>query len=344
MLKKHNIKNILITGGGGYVGSILAPYLLRYGYHVSIFDTLFFGKAFLKKWKNTIPIIQGDIRNPPRQLFCNVDAVIHLAALSNDPTAEFNPVANIEINTNGTTKIASLAKKYGVQRFIFASSCSVYDKGIDEEDGIKNEDSFIIPKTPYSLSKYLAEQSVLNMSDENFHVTIFRKGTIYGFSPRMRYDLIINTMVRDALSQGRLHIFCRGWQWRPLVAIDDVAEAYRLALDVPCSVIQKQIFNISSGNFLVKDVASLIQKASSHILNRSITIDLEQENRKDRSYRVSNKKAHEILGFNPKINIEQSVVNLIRIIQMNPYFYKFDNPRFYNIRWMQPILKSMDTS
>ncbi|MFZ2025568.1 MAG: SDR family oxidoreductase [Microgenomates group bacterium] len=332
-------QHIVVTGGAGYIGSVLIPRLLRENYNITVFDTFYFGKKSIHAYKDRIKIIQGDVRKPPKNLFRGVDAVIHLAALSNDPTAEFNPEANAEINTAGTQIIAEMAKQQGVKRFIFASSCSIYDLGLEAKIAIKNENSKVCPKNPYSKSKYLAEQALLQMASPTFSPIILRKGTVFGYSPRMRYDLIINTMVRDAICTKQLHIFCQGKQWRPLVAIEDVAEAYMLALKKPRMKLHGKIINIASGNYRVEEVAKEVQKVFHDSFHEEIQLIYEQAYRPDRSYCVSMKRAKKVLDFESRHTMSASIYLLVKIILKHQELRKFKNPVFYNIERMKPILQ-----
>lgn len=342
-MNQKNSSVVLVTGGAGYIGSILCSYLFDHGYTVRIFDSMYFGDAPIRALKKKIQVVKGDIRKPPSRLFYGVESVIHLAALSNDPTAEFNPLANMQINTEGATTIASSAKQAGVKRFILASSCSIYDMGLECDTSIKNEVSRVFPKNPYSLSKYLAEQSVLALCTSKFAVTVLRKGTVHGFSPRLRYDLIVNAMVRDALRSKSIKVFCRGRQWRPLIAIEDVAEAYQLTLAAPTQRIAGQIINISQQNYLVKDVAGLVRTAFDDIYGIPIHIAYEQDDKPDRSYRVSTKKAELLLGFYPKHTIRHTVNTLVDMIRKKARYAQYDSPIYYNIKQMKPILERMST-
>ena len=335
-------KHVLVTGGAGYIGSVLIPHLLTLGYKVTVFDTFYFGNESIKKFKANIRVIVGDIRTPPQNLCKGMWAVIHLAALSNDPTAEFNPVANMQINRDGAITIARLAKRSGVKRFIFASSCSIYDKGMQNGDKVLKEDDVVRPKNPYSLSKYLAEQEILKLGTKQFIVTILRKGTVYGFSPRMRYDLIINTMVRDALRQKQLHVFSKGLQWRPLVSIEDVVEAYGTVLSSPSSFIKNQIFNIAEHNYQVKEVADIIVSVFKKNYHVILTKEFSQDAMADRSYQVSCVKAKRILGYTPKHRITDVIPLLVRSIQSRKKYMHYSLPIYYNIQHMKPLLEKME--
>ncbi|TET07782.1 SDR family oxidoreductase, partial [Candidatus Aerophobetes bacterium] len=206
---------VLVVGGAGYVGSMLVRELLNKGYAVRTFDKFYYGDRGIEDIKDRIEVIQGDMRNIDSSIFEDINAVINVGGLSNDPTAEYNPKANYEMNVVATKNLAKLSKKRGIKRFIFASSCSIYDLGFGGEDVVQNEEVKVNPKATYSRSKYDAERILLKMVDEDFSPVILRKGTIFGFSYRMRYDLVVNTFVKDALTKGKITIFRGGEMWRP---------------------------------------------------------------------------------------------------------------------------------
>lgn len=337
---------ILVTGGTGYVGSVLIPELLNRGYSVRVLDKLYFGDKHLKNLSGKIEIVQGDIRKPSAAIFEDITAVIHLAGLSNDPTAEFNPKANLDINTNGTKIMAQMAKKYGVKRFVFGSSCSIYDRGLLAEDSLKDEKSLVEPKAAYAVSKYRAERELLKLADKNFCPVILRKGTIFGFSPRMRYDLVVNTMVRDAMDKGKIKVFCGGEQWRPLVDITDAARAHIACLEAPEEKVRGEIFNLSFKNYRVLELAHWVEKVYKDLGLGEIKIEVDYTERKDRSYRISAKKISDVLGFTPTVSVADSIKTMIENIKKWGYT-DFYHPRYYNISWMmllsemEKILKTM---
>ncbi len=328
---------ILVTGGAGYVGSVLVKKLVSEGLKVRVFDKFYFGEQPLLALSSKIEIVKGDIREFPQSVLDGIESVIHFAGLSNDPTSEFNPEANHQINTEATIKLAQAAKKKGVARFIFASSCSIYDF-FNGDDEIRDEEAYVKPVVPYSLSKYNAEQGTRKLADKDFCVTILRKGTVFGYSPRMRFDLVVNTMVKDAFSKKTINVVNDGLHWRPLVDVSDVANAYSLVLGAPAALINNQIINISLGNFQIKDIARTIQET----LRRDFGLDAKIENikfeGKIRSYRVDNKKAKKLLGFSAKVTIEESVKTIAGHIKDGDTS-DFANPIYYNIDWMRPILE-----
>ncbi|MDH7476216.1 MAG: NAD-dependent epimerase/dehydratase family protein [Microgenomates group bacterium] len=334
-MKNHNHdKKVLVTGGAGYIGVVQIEELLEKGYAVKVLDTLYWGEEPLKHLKDRIEIIQADIRDVDPSIVKDVWAVIHHAGLSNDPMAEFNPKANFEINTEATKRFAKLCKENGIQKFTFASSASIYDKGLLAEDVLQDENSKVEPKAAYSLSKYKAEQELLKLADKDFCPVIFRQGTVYGFSPRMRYDLVVNTMLKTALMTNKLLVFCGGEQWRPLIDVRDVAQAHIVALEAPKEKVCGQIFNLVYKNYRVLELAHWVRKALREIKGLNPEIEVDYSPRRDRSYRISGEKIKKVLNWEPKISVEESLKGMIKKIEEYKYT-DFMNPKYYNIEWMK---------
>jgi nucleoside-diphosphate-sugar epimerase len=325
---------ILVTGGGGYIGVVLAEELLERGYAVKLLDTFYWGMDPIKHIKDKIEIVQADIRDVGKEVLKDVAAVIHQAGLSNDPMAEFNPEANFEINTKATKRFAQLCKENGIKKFTFASSGSIYDKGLLAEDVLQDENSKVTPKAAYSTSKYQAEKELLKLADKNFCPVIFRQGTVYGFSPRMRYDLVVNTMLKTAMMTNKLIVFCGGEQWRPLIDVRDVAQAHILAIEAPEEKVCGQIFNLVYKNYRVLELAHWVRKALREIKGLNPEIEVDYSPRKDRSYRISGEKIKKVLGWQPKISVEESLKDMIKKIEEYGYT-DWMNPKYYNIQWMK---------
>ena len=335
---------VLVTGGAGYVGSVLVSELVQRGRTVRVYDKLYFGKDHLKDYMKRIELVSGDIRSFDNAFLDGIGAVVHLAALSNDPTAEFNPEANDAINTEGTRILAEACLQKGINRFIFASSASLYDKGLRSSNGIQDEKSDIDPIAAYSISKYNAENTLLELvrKNEKFCPVILRKGTVYGQSPRMRYDLVVNTMVKKAFSEGRLNVFCGGTQWRPLVDVKDAARAYVSCLDADEKDMRGEIFNVSYDNFQVWDIAHRVKEAIKDIQPVEVDIDY-SSGAIDRSYSISNKKLEGKLGFRYQVSISASAREMALKIKSDLDKGKIkksdlDNPIYYNIRWMEHLV------
>jgi nucleoside-diphosphate-sugar epimerase len=262
-------------------------------------------------------------------------AVINIGGLSNDPTAEFAPKANEEMNTHASIRVAEVAKRAGVERLIFASTASIYDRGVGEEsrDVLLDEGAPVDPKAAYATSKLAAERGILPLSDADFAPVAFRQGTVFGFSPRMRFDLVVNTFVKDALSEGKLHVFYGGEMWRPLIDVQDVARAYVTALECDADLIGGQVFNLATGNFRISELALRSQRALQR-LGITVDLDVDYSYRMVRSYRTSPEKVQRVLGFTPRVKLEESIERMVQEIRRRGYT-DFSHPRYYNIEWMK---------
>lgn len=332
---------ILLVGGAGYVGCVLAEELLARGYSVRVYDRLYYGAVGLGKVRDQVHLVVGDMRFMDPAALEDVQAVINVGGLSNDPTAEYNPQANTEMNTVATIRLAEMCRARGVSRYVFASSASIYDVGVSDhaKDIVLDEDSPVAPRAAYSSSKYEAEKALRGMTGPNFCPVILRKGTVYGWSPRMRYDLVVNTFMRDALSKGQLTINFGGEMWRPLVEIRDVARAYIAAIEAPTELVAGQIFNVVYQNFRISEVAIRARKALREL---GVVVDIQPDYgyKGVRSYRISGEKAERVLGVKPAVSVEESVKHMVEQIRENHYT-DWDNPRYYNIRWMK-LLEEAD--
>ncbi len=335
------MNKVLVVGGAGYVGSVLAEELLERGFAIRILDRLYYGDYGLRHISDSVELVVGDMREISSELLNGVDAVINVGGLSNDPTAEYNPQANYEMNTLATRTLAMLCKDKGVRRFVFASSCSIYDKGVGREglDILQDETAEVNPQAAYSRSKYEAERHLLDLADDEFCPVILRKGTVYGFSPRMRYDLVVNTFVKSALTTGKLTLHYGGEMWRPLVDVRDVARAYIRCLMAEEEKVKDQIFNLSFQNMRISELALRVREVFKE-LGMDIEIEPDYGYRGIRSYRVSAEKIERVLGLKPKVTIEDSVRNMVTKIRELGYD-DFENPRYYNIRWMR-LLEEAD--
>ena len=286
---------VLVTGGGGYIGSVLVQMLLERGYKVKCLDRFFFGVETLSPVAGdpNLEIVKDDIRWFDPALLRDVDAVMDLAALSNDPSGELDPTKTMEINYKGRVRVAKLSKKYGVERYILASSCSVY--GFQDE--VVDENSPTNPLTTYAKANALVEKGALPLVDDNFSVTVLRQATVYGLSPRMRFDLAINGMVLGFYKHGKIPIMRDGTQWRPFVHIRDTARAFITVLESERDLIKGEIFNVGSNeqNYQIKPLAELIADAI------GLPFNFEWYGSPDkRSYRVDFSKIRDVLGFKPK--------------------------------------------
>jgi nucleoside-diphosphate-sugar epimerase len=335
------VKKVLVVGGAGYVGCVLVEELLNKGYSVRVLDRLFFGIRPIEHLVDRVEFIRDDMREIDDEHLDDCMAVINVGGLSNDPTAEFDPRANEELNTYAAVRVAEVAKRVGVPRLLYASTCSIYDRGSDDaRDVVLDEESDVNPRAAYAQSKYAGEQALLRLSGDGFCVTALRKGTIHGFSPRMRYDLVLNTFVKDALSRGSIVLQRGGEMWRPLVDVRDVARAYVMTLEADPRDVGGQIFNVSAANYRISEVALRTQRALADI-GVPVTIESDYTYRTVRNYRVSSEKFDRVLGFHPQVSIEDSAVNMVREIQRLG-LTDFGHPRYYNIDWVKMLEESAD--
>jgi len=253
---------VMVTGERGYIGAVLVPMLKEKGYEVVGYDSGFFAENLLEQFDEDYLKITKDIRDITREDLEGIDAIIHLAGLSNDPLGEFSPGLTEDINYNGTVRLAEMAKDVGVSRFVYASSQSMYgisdtSNELDEDDSEKN------PVTAYAIAKWNAEQQLHSMSKDDFVVTSLRPSTVFGASPRLRCDIVFNNLVACAYTTGKIEIMSDGSPWRPVVHIKDVCSAFIAGLEAPAASVSGRAFNVGipDGNFTVRDIAEAAQRS-----------------------------------------------------------------------------------
>jgi nucleoside-diphosphate-sugar epimerase len=336
---------VLVTGGGGYIGSVLIERLIARGYRVRVLDRLYWGSDPLAGVLSEIELIDADVREIPPEALDEVDGVIHLAGLSNDPTAEYNPEANWQMNALATETLARACVDRGIERLVFASSCSLYD-GLPP--AMHDEATEVKARGAYAESKRFSEQALLGLVSEGLCPVMLRNGTVYGYSPRMRFDLVVNTFVKDALLKGELSLHGGGWMWRPLVDVRDAADAEIAALEAPADQVRGEIFNVLHANYQIRELAMLV--AGSVQLSGRV-VRLEEAPLPDmitRNYECSNAKLAQRMGFIPSISVVDSVADMLARIDVSDPA-KLTDPRCYNIRWLEllnelkPRLESYST-
>ena len=253
---------VLLTGHNGYIGSIMAPLLAHGGYSVVGVDTGYFDACTLVPEKVRVPAMRKDIRELTAADLKGFDAVIHLAALSNDPIGNLDAEWTRQINYEGTARLAEMAKAAGVKRFLFSSSCIMY--GMSEAN-VVDETSPLDPRTEYARSKVLAEEAVRQLAGDEFSPTFLRNGTIYGLSPRMRFDTVLNDLVGTAVATGKVVVHSDGKPWRPVVHVEDVARAFMTILAAPSETVHNQAFNIGANhlNHQIRQLAEIVTRAVS---------------------------------------------------------------------------------
>jgi nucleoside-diphosphate-sugar epimerase len=314
---------ILIAGGAGYVGSVLVPKLLDRGYEVDVVDLFWFG--------NHLPaetgIITKDIFDISVKDLEPYQQVVFLAGLSNDPMAEYSPSENFIFNAAAPAYLAYTAKKANVKRYVYASSCSVYGYTDNE---LFDETRPVSSSYPYGISKLQGEQAVMNLVDDNFSVISLRKGTISGYSPRMRFDLIVNTMFKNGVRNREITVNNPSI-WRPILTIEDATNAYIRSIEA--SERLSGIFNVASGNYTVGEVGDLVKMAIEEELG--LRVQLTIHHKKDfRNYKVSIQKAETTLSFHPNYDVKSIVKSLIEHMGE---FSDWDNPQYYNIDTLKQL-------
>jgi nucleoside-diphosphate-sugar epimerase len=323
-------RTVLVTGGAGYIGSVLTGRLLERGYNVRLLDRLYWGEGPLQAYTGRIELEVADVRDIPPTALDGVDGVIHLAGLSNDPTAEYDPEANWQMNAVATETLGTACVERGIERVVFASSCSLYD-GLPP--GMHDESAAIAPRGAYATSKRYGEEALLGLIDRGLCPVILRNGTVYGFSPRMRFDLVVNTFVKDALLEERLQLHGGGWMWRPLVDVRDVSDAMIAALEAPDDLVRGEVFNVLHSNYQIRELAMLVA-GSVQLLGRNVRLEEVPAPRLTRDYECSNMKLSQRVGFTPCRSVVEAVSDVLTAIDLGDRSTLSD-PRFYNIRWLE---------
>ena len=252
---------VLVTGHGGYIGAVLAPFLVRGGHEVTGLDTLFYGGCDLFE-PEPVEALHADVRDIRPDELHGFDAVVHLAALSNDPLGDVDRDLTLAINYRATVDLARAAKDAGIDRFVFASSCSMYGAAADG-GGPVDERAPLKPLTAYAESKVLAEEALAELADEDFAPVSMRNATAYGASPRLRLDIVLNNLVGWALTTGRVRILSDGTPWRPLVHVEDIARATLAFLEAPAEIVAGEAFNVGAdaANYQVRELAEIARDA-----------------------------------------------------------------------------------
>jgi nucleoside-diphosphate-sugar epimerase len=314
---------ILIAGGAGYIGSALIPQLFDRGYEVDVVDLFWFGNHL----PDETGIIHKDIFDISPADLAGYEQVLFLAGLSNDPMAEFSPSKNFVYNAAAPAYLAYIAKKAKVRRYVYASSCSVY--GYTDND-LFDEKRPVSSSYPYGISKLQGEQAVMNLCDRDFSVISLRKGTVSGYSPRMRLDLIVNTMFKTAV-RDRLITVNNPSIWRPILSVSDAVSAYTRAIEASAGI--SGIFNVASGNYTVGETADQVRAGVQELMG--IRVGLEIKHISDlRNYKVSVEKAQNILSFHGNHNIRSIVADLVENLDK---FQDWDNPAYYNILTLKTL-------
>lgn len=334
------IKRVLVTGGAGYVGSVLVPNLVRKGYAVTVLDTFWFWDSpedytrTLGMSEDTkLILVQGDLRNTDDVLRAlqGVDTVIHLACISNDPSSELNAEFTHSVNYDGSLNVIDLSKALGVRRFIYASSSSVY--GVKKEPKV-TEDLVLEPLTQYSQLKVEIEHYLLHRLDDSFQGVIIRPSTVCGYSPRQRLDVVVNILTNLAFNKRKITVF-GGDQLRPNIHIKDMVRLYEMLLEIPFSKINRKVYNAGDENLKVAQIAALVREVVSGIVGE-ITVEIKESN-DPRSYQVCSDKIAQEIGFVSQFKVRDAIVELIEAFESGK-LSRVDDEKYVNMKRMKRVL------
>jgi nucleoside-diphosphate-sugar epimerase len=320
-------RRVFVTGGAGYIGSVLSQQLLEHGHQVTVFDRLFFGVDSLGPLRShpRFRLVQGDIRDDLllQKTLPDHDTVIHLAAIVGDPACAAAADLASDVNLNASAPLAALAKRSGVERFVFASTCSVYGAN----QGMLSEESPVNPLSLYAKTRLLGEQRIHAQMDDGFRPVILRFGTLYGLSPRMRFDLVVNYLTLKVLREKEISIF-GGDQWRPFLHVADAAKAVTFAMEAPLAVAGGRIFNVGANahNYQLKSLGPIFQDL---VPQAQVRIIPELDDK--RSYRVAFDRISRELGFAPDRTLEGGIREILDALEAG-LISDVDDARYYNHR------------
>jgi nucleoside-diphosphate-sugar epimerase len=330
--KEKRICNVLVTGGAGYVGSVLIPKLLAEGHKVAVLDLYIYGANIFDEFKDhpRLRQIKGDVRDPKivHDAIWGCDAVVHLACISNDPSFELNPELGRSINYDSFRPLVRAAKAAGVERFIYASSSSVYGIKADLE---VTEELVLEPLTDYSKFKAMCEEVLAEEREHGFVTCTLRPATVCGYAPRQRLDVVVNILTNQAYNTRRIKVM-GGAQKRPNIHVEDMADLYVFLLQQPNETIDGEIYNAGHENHTLDQLAEMVRRQ----VGDDVTIDVVPTNDM-RSYHVSSEKMRRKLAFEPKHTIEDAIRDLVTAFQAGKLPNSLDDPRYFNIKRMQEV-------
>lgn len=327
-------EHVLITGGAGYCGSVLVPRLLGLGHKITVYDILYYGKSHLPLDHPDLRVIQGDIRDTAHlaEAFQGVDAVIHLACISNDASVVLDEALSTSVNLEAFEPMVIAAKKAGVKRFLYASTSSVY--GVSDAPDVR-EDHPLVPLTLYNKYKGMCEPLLTRHTDERFVGAIFRPATVCGYGPRQRLDVSVNILTNHAINKNRILVY-GGVQLRPNLHIADYAELCVTLLGAPDHLIADQIFNCGYENQSIMDIAQIVKQVVAREYPDKAELPIVVEPTDDiRSYHINSDKIRNVLGFAPRRSVADAVEGLCRAFKAGLLPDSFEDDRYYNVRTMK---------
>jgi len=327
---------VLVTGHKGYIGSVLTPMLLDRGHDVVGLDTDWFGACTFHGELTEVPEFVTDVRDTTIEMVRGFDAVIHLAGLSNDPLGNYDPALTEEINEAASVRLAGLARKAGVPRFLFASSCSNYGAG---GDAFLDETAAFNPVTPYGRSKVAVERALAVLATDSFSPTCLRASTAYGVGPRIRFDLVLNNLTAWAYTTGEVYLKSDGTPWRPVVHVRDIARAYIAALEAPRDAVHNEAFNVgqTTENYQIRDLAEIVRD----VVPNSRVRYAPDAGPDLRCYRVDcDRIARALHGFKPRWSARTGVEELYdRFQRTGLSVHDFEGPRFKRIEHLRGLVR-----
>jgi nucleoside-diphosphate-sugar epimerase len=326
------MKKIIVTGAGGYVGVPLCEELLKRGYQVIALDRYFFGIDKMNgiHGNKNLEIVKDDLRYCDVAIFKGVYAVLDLAGLSNDATAEIDPELTKAINYRGSERFAREAKKQGVERYVYSSSASVYGAGTKQS---LSEADALFPQTEYAKSKVAIEKVLMELKDDNFHPVMLRNATIFGLAPRMRFDLAVNIMTMRAWKDRVIYVMGGGEQWRPFVHVRDVVQAFILSLEAPLEKVDGEVFNVGSSdlNYQIKQLAQFVVDVIPNVQIHYIPDDPDK-----RTYNLNFDKIRNVLGYKTSVQVHEGIVEIKQALEKG--IISPDDQTTYTLQWYKSLI------